>query len=84
MEPYIIIPLLVILIGVLWLMAKVRRLERENRALHVKYAILSEIGRNIFAVSEHLVRLHDDLDRHNRCEPNDKSTSTPESNHDED
>ncbi len=69
MEPYIIISLLVILIGVLCLMAKVRRLERENRALRIKCTILSEMGRNIFAVSEHLVRLHDDLDRHNRYEP---------------
>ncbi len=74
MEPYIIIPLLVILIGVLCLMAKVRRLERENRALRIKCTILSEMGRNIFAVSDRLIRLHDDIDRHNRYEP----TSTQE------
>ncbi len=72
MEPYIIIPLLVILVGVLCLMAKVRRLERENRQLRIQCSILETISKSLFAVSDRLIDLHDDLDRHNRCKANDK------------
>jgi hypothetical protein len=84
MEPYIIIPLLVILAGVLYFMARVRYLEHENQRLRSKCSSFELIIKSLFDVNDRLIRIIDDTDRHNPCERNDESTSTPEPNNDED
>ncbi|HBT78109.1 MAG TPA: hypothetical protein DEB39_14565 [Planctomycetaceae bacterium] len=84
MEPYIIIPLLIILVAVLILGAESRRLDRENQRLRSKCSSFELIIKSLFDVNDRLIRIIDDTDRHNPCERNDESTSTPEPNNDED
>jgi hypothetical protein len=78
MEPYIIAAQIVVLICVIAMGAIALRLERENRHLRIKCIILDEIAKSLFDVGGRLINLHDDLDRNNRYELNDESTSTLE------
>ena len=77
MEPYITVDLFIVFVCVIALSVISLRLERENKQLRTKYIIMLEIAKSLFEVSDRLIGLHDDLDRHNGYEQNDEPPSTP-------